>query len=77
MNTINWQVWSDWPYAVQFVSVGVLTSLLTKLLKSPAEQLKYSPLSEAKETIFSPFTKLNLLFKIKKKKSFTIVILKW
>lgn len=67
MNTINWQVWSDWPYAVQFVSVGVLTSLLTKLLKSPAEQLKYSPLSEAKETIFSPFTKLNLLFKEKKK----------
>ena len=69
MNTINWQVQSDWPYAVPFVSAGVLTSLLSELLQSPSKQLKYSPLSEAEETILSPFAELNLLFKEKKKRS--------
>lgn len=76
MNKIHWQLWSDWPYAIQFVSAGVLTSLLSKLLKSPTEWLKYPPLSEAKETIPHPFTKLNLLFKLKKKQFIIIMLLK-
>lgn len=51
---MHWQVRADRPYAVQFGAAGVLTSLLSELQKGPTEQLKYSLLSEPKETIFPP-----------------------
>lgn len=63
-----WQVRADRPYAVQFVTAGVLTSLLSELQKSPTEQLKYSLLSEAKETIFPPSQNLICFSKEKKSK---------
>lgn len=64
---MRWQARAGRPYAAPFVTAGVLTSLLSELQKSPTQQLKYSLLSEAKETIFPPSQNLICFSKGKKK----------